>query len=270
MVQSGEMSGNLQKALEDLANNIEKNYTLTQKIKGVLYYPAFIITAFFAVSFLMLTFVIPKLMVMLKETNAKLPITTTILIVAGDFMQKWWWAVLIAIILGVIAIYYYLKTEDGKKEFDIIAIKIPLIGRVLRYVYLARFSENLSTLVKSGLPIVNALQISGRVVGNSVFEQDIMEAAERVKAGGTISEVLGKKENFPPIMTQMIKVGEETGKLDSTLTSMSKFYSREADQIVSNLSSIIEPVLIVILGVAVGTLVFSIIIPIYNIAQGIK
>ncbi len=270
MVQSGEVSGNLQKSLEDLANNIEKNYTLTQKVKGVLYYPAFILSAFVIVAFLMLTFVIPKLMTMIKETNAKLPITTTMLIAVGDFMQKWWWAVLIAVILGIISLIYYLKTEDGKKEADIIVLKIPLISRVLRYVYLARFSENLSTLVKSGLPIVNALQISGRVIGNSVFERDILEAAERVKSGGTISEVLQKKSNFPPIMTQMIKVGEETGKLDATLMSMSKFYSREADQIVTNLSSIIEPVLIVILGVGVGILVFSIIIPIYNVAQGIK
>jgi len=270
MVQSGEVSGNLQKSLESLANNIEKNYTLTQKIKGVLYYPAFILTAFFLVGFIMITFVIPKLMMMLKETNAKLPITTKILIAAGDFMQHWWWAVLLAIVLGVIALIYYLRTEDGKKEFDVIKLKIPIIKKVLRYVYLARFSENLSTLVRSGLPIVSALQISGKVIGNSLFEADIMEAAEKVKTGGTISEVLVGKSNFPSIMTQMIKVGEETGKLDTTLISMSNFYSREADQIISNLSSIIEPVLIVILGVGVGTLVFSIIIPIYNIAQGIK
>ena len=270
MVQSGEVSGNLQKSLENLANNIEKNYTLTQKIKGVLYYPAFILTAFFLVGFIMITFVIPKLMIMLKETNAKLPITTKIFIATGDFMQHWWWAVLLAVILGVVALIYYLQSEDGKKEFDVIKLKIPIIKRVLQYVYLARFSENLSTLVRSGLPIVSALQISGKVIRNSVFEADIMEAAEKVKTGGTISEVLTGKPNFPPIMAQMIKVGEETGRLDTTLDTMAKFYAREADQIVSNLSSIIEPVLIVILGVGVGTLVFSIIIPIYNIAQGIK
>jgi type IV pilus assembly protein PilC len=270
MVQSGEVSGNLQKSLEDLANNIEKNYTLTQKVKGVLYYPAFILFAFMVVAFLMLAFVIPKLMSMLKETNTTLPITTKALIWAGDFTQKWWWAILIAAVLAVSGLIYYIRTEDGKKESDVILLKTPIINRVLRYVYLARFSENLSTLVKSGLPIVNALQISGRVIGNSVFERDIMEAAERVRSGGTISEVLKTKANFPPIMTQMIKVGEETGKLDTTLLAMSKFYSREADQIVSNLSSIIEPVLIVMLGIGVGTLVFSIIIPIYSVAQGIK
>lgn len=270
MVQSGEVSGNLQKALVDLANNIEKNYTLTQRVKGVLYYPAFVLSAFLVVAFLMLTFVIPKLMTMLEETNAKLPVTTRALISIGNFMQHWWWAVLLAVFCGVVLAIYYSSTEEGKKELDIIKLKMPIIGRVLGYIYLARFSENLSTLAKSGLPIVNALQISGRVVGNFKFEQDILEAAERVKSGGTISEVLQKKNNFPPIMTQMIKVGEETGRLDSTLMIMSKFYSREADQIVSNLSSIIEPVLIVILGVGVGILVFSIIIPIYNIAQSIK
>jgi type IV pilus assembly protein PilC len=271
MVQSGELSGNLQQSLENLADNIEKNYILTQKIKGVLYYPAFIIMAFLTVAFLMITFVIPKLTEMIRDTNAQLPITTKILIWSGDFMQQYWWAVLLIIMAGIAGLIYYINTEDGKNEFDVIKLKIPLVGRVTKYVYLARFAENLSTLVKSGIPIVSALQITGRVIGNIVYENDISEAAERVKSGGTVSEVLGKKQkNFPAIMTQMIKVGEDTGKLDMTLDTMAKFYSREADQLVSNLSSIIEPVLIVILGIGVGTLVFSIIIPIYNIAQGIK
>lgn len=270
MVQSGEVSGNLQKSLENLADNIEKNYALTQKVKGVLYYPIFILSAFFVVGIIMLTFVIPKLMGMLTETKAELPFTTKMLIASGNFMQSWWWAVLLAVILGIVSFVYYSRTEDGKRELDVIKLKVPIIKKVLQYVYLARFAENLSTLVKSGLPIINALQISGKVVGNSVFENNIMEAAERVKSGGTISEVFEGKSNFPPILVQMVKIGEETGKLDSTLTAMSKFYSREADQIVSNLSSIIEPVLIVMLGIGVGVLVFSIIIPIYNIAQGIK
>lgn len=270
MVQSGEISGNLQKTLEDLADNIEKNYTLTQKIRGVLYYPAFIMAAFFSVAFIMITFVIPKLMTMLKETNAKLPITTKILIWSGDFMQKWWWAVLLAFIAAIAGVVYYIRTEEGKKEFDVLILKVPLVSRVLRFVYLARFSENLSTLVRSGLPIVTSLEISGKVIGNSLFEADILETAEKVKTGGSISGVLSGKPNFPPMMVQMIKVGEDTGKLDSTLETMSKFYTREADQMVSNLSSILEPVLIVILGVGVGILVFSIIVPIYNIAQGIK
>lgn len=270
MVQSGELSGNLQSALENLADNIEKNYILTQKIKGVLYYPAFILSAFFLVGFLMITFVIPKLTEMLSETNAALPITTRMLIWTGDFMQHFWWAVLLVIIAAIAGVTRYVQTEEGEKEFDVIKLRVPVIGRVLKFVYLARFAENLSTLVRSGIPIVSALQITGRVVGNSVYEKHILEAAEKVKIGGSMSEVLSQKKDFPAIMTQMVKVGEETGKLDTTLDTMAKFFSREADQIVSNLSSIIEPVLIVILGIGVGTLVFSIIIPIYNIAQGIK
>jgi type IV pilus assembly protein PilC len=270
MVQSGEISGNLQQSLESLADNIEKNYALTQKIKGVLYYPAFILGAFFLVGFLMIAFVIPKLTEMLKETDAKLPITTKMLIWTGDIMQHYWWAVLILVAAAVSGMIYYVRTEEGKKEFDVILLKIPVVGRVMKYVYLARFAENLSTLVRSGIPIVSALQISGKTVGNIVFEAHIAEAAEKVKTGGSVNEVLAQKKDFPPIMSQMIKVGEDTGKLDMTLDTMAKFYTREADQIVSNLSSIIEPVLIVILGVGVGTLVFSIIIPIYNIAQGIK
>jgi len=270
MVQSGEISGNLQQSLENLADNIEKNYVLTQKIKGVLYYPAFILAAFFIVAFLMVAFIIPKLTEMLRETNAQLPITTRALIWTGDFMQHFWWAVLIIIFAGLAGLIYYIRTDEGKKEFDVISLRIPLVGKVLRYVYLARFSENLSTLVRSGIPIVSALQISGKNVGNVVYERHVSEAAEKVKTGGTVSEVLSLKKDFPAIMTQMVKVGEDTGKLDMTLNTMAKFYTREADQLVSNLSSIIEPVLIVVLGAAVGTLVFSIIIPIYNIAQGIK
>jgi type II secretory pathway component PulF len=269
MVQSGEISGNLQLALENLADNIEKNYTLTQKIKGVLYYPSFILAAFFLVAFLMVSFVIPKLTEMLQETNAHLPITTRILIWSGNFMNHYWWAVLLMVGAALVGLIYYVRTEEGKKEADIWSLKIPIVGRVLKYVYLARFAENLSTLVRSGIPIVSSLQIAGRVIGNIVYEGHVAEAANVVKSGGTVSEVFSKKKEFPAIMTQMIKVGEETGKLDITLDTMAKFYTREADQLVSNLSSIIEPVLIVILGVAVGVLVFSIIIPIYNIAQGI-
>jgi type IV pilus assembly protein PilC len=270
MIQSGEISGNLQQSLESLADNIEKNYVLTQKIKGVLYYPTFILGAFFVVGFIMITFVIPKLTEMIKETNAKLPITTKILIAAGDFMQHYWWAVLIVVVAGISGMIYYIRTDEGKKEFDVLVLKIPVVGRVVKYVYLARFAENLSTLVRSGIPIVSALQIAGQTIGNIVFEAHIAEAAEKVKTGGSVNEVLAAKKDFPPIMSQMVKVGEDTGKLDMTLDTMAKFYTREADQIVSNLSSIIEPVLIVILGIGVGILVFSIIIPIYNIAQGIK
>jgi type IV pilus assembly protein PilC len=271
MVQAGEVSGNLQETLNKLADNIEKNYQLTQKVKGVLYYPAFIMSAFFAVGFIMVTFVIPKLTSMLREAKVTLPITTRMLIWSGDFMGKYWWAVIIIVIAGVVGLMYYLKTDDGKREFDIVKLRVAIIGKVFHYIYLARFAENLSTLVRSGIPIVTALQIAGKVIDNSVFEAHVFEAAENVKTGGLMSDVMAKKKkDFPPVMVQMVKVGEETGKLDMTLTTMAKFYTQEADQIISNLSSIIEPILIIILGVAVGVLVFSIIIPIYNIAQGIK
>lgn len=270
MVQAGEISGNLQKSLEDLAENIEKNYILTQKIKGVMYYPSFILGAFFIVGFIMITFVIPKLVGFIREYDAKLPLTTKILIAVGDFMQVWWWAVILAVAAAIAGLVYYVRTDDGKKEFDVIKLKIPILKKVFLYIYLARFAENLSTLVKSGLPIITSLRITGQVIGNSVLEYEVLEAAEKVKGGGTINEVLRSKSNFPPMMVQMVRVGEETGKLESTLSAMAKFYGREADQIVSNLSSIIEPILIVVLGIGVGVLVFSIIVPIYNIAQGIK
>ncbi len=270
MVKAGEVSGSLQKNLNNLADNIEKNYELTSKLKGAMYYPAFIFSAMVVVGFAMMAFVMPKLLEILEESNAELPLQTKVLIAVSGFMASYWWAVAIVLIGAVIGFIYYIKTEDGKREFDQIVIKLPIVGRILNNIYIARFAENLSTLIQSGLPITTALMITSDVIGNEVYRSIIREAAEEIKKGGEISEVLGQYELIDPIVVQMTKIGEETGRIDMTLQKVTSFYIKESENMVKNFSSLIEPVIMVILAVGVGILVSAVLLPIYQVATSIK
>jgi type IV pilus assembly protein PilC len=270
MVKAGEASGNLQKTLNDLADNIEKNYELTSKLKGAMYYPAFILSAMVVVGFVVMTFVMPKLLTILKEADVTLPIQTRMLIWVSDFCASYWWAIIIVAIAVIVGLTYYLKTEDGKRELDQIILKIPVLNKIFSNIYIARLAENLSTLVQSGLPITSALLITSDVVGNEVFRQVIREAAESIKKGGAIAETFAKYDIIPPVVTQMIKVGEDTGRIDFTLGKVTEFYMKESDNMVKNFSSLIEPIIMVILAIGVGILVSAVLLPIYQVASSIK
>ena len=270
MVKAGEASGTLQESLNKLADNIERNYELTSSLKGAMYYPAFIIVAMIGVGSLMMVTVIPKLLEILTESGQVLPLQTRILIWTSNFMVNYWWAVIIMVVAAVVSVIYYLKTEDGKKQFDQIILKIPVIGKILHNVYIARFSENLGTLLQSGLPIRIALSITADVVGNSVFKYIINTAADEIKKGGNLSDILGKYEEIPPVMTQMVEVGEHTGRMSFSLGKITEFYMKESDRMVKNFSTLIEPVLMVVLAIGVGVLVSAILLPIYQVAMSIQ
>ncbi len=270
MVKAGEASGTLQRALNDLADNIEKNYELTSKLRGAMYYPGFILGAMIAVGFLVMTFVMPKLLVILVEAEVQLPIQTRVLIATSNFLASYWWAVLIVAVAGIFGLTYYLKTDDGKREYDQIILKIPVVSKILHDVYIARFSENLATLIKSGLPITTSLLITSDVVGNEVYREIIREAAEEIKKGGAIADVLDRNEVIPPVVVQMVQVGEQTGRIDFTLAKVTDFYTKEADRMVKNFSSLIEPILMVVLAIGVGILVSAVLLPIYQAATSIK
>jgi len=270
MVKAGEASGTLQESLNKLADNIERNYELTSSLKGAMYYPAFIIVAMIGVGGLMMVTVIPKLLEILTESGQVLPLQTRMLVWTSNFMVNYWWAVIIMVIAAVVSVMYYLKTEDGKKQFDQIILKIPVIGKILHNVYIARFAENLGTLLQSGLPIRIALSITADVVGNSVFKYIINTAADEIKKGGNLSTVLGKYEEIPPVMTQMVEVGEHTGRMSFSLGKITEFYMKESDRMVKNFSTLIEPVLMVILAIGVGVLVSAILLPIYQVAMSIQ
>ncbi len=265
LIAAGEVSGGLQKTIEYIANNIEKNYKLTSKVKGALFYPAFVVSAAGLIGFLTISFILPNITSIIKDMELEVAWYTQALMSLGDFMKAYWWAVLIAIFSAIGGFIYYINTSAGRKDWDILQLKIPVIGKILRYVYLSRFGSNLAILLKGGLPVVKALIISSSVVGNGVYRGIILKAADEVKVGGTMSSYFQGVREIPPIVTKMIKVGEETGKLDESLSNVANFYEGEADNMVRNLSTLIEPVLIVILGIGVAILVFGIMMPIYGI-----
>ncbi len=270
MIKAGEASGTLQDALNKLATNIERNYELTSSLKGAMYYPAFIIVAMISVGALMMVTVIPKLLEILKEAGEQLPLQTRILIWMSDFMVNYWWAVIIMVAGVIFGVVYYLKTDNGKNQFDQLILKIPVIGKILSNIYVARFSENLGTLLQSGLPIRVALDITANIVGNNVYKYIIKSASEEIKKGGNLSDILGKYEEIPPVMTQMVEVGEHTGRMSFSLGKITEFYMKESDRMVKNFSTLIEPVLMVILAIGVGILVSAILLPIYQVAMSIK
>lgn len=266
LIKAGELSGNLQKSVSYIADSIEKNYQLTGKIKSALFYPAFVILIAGGIGFLVVTFILPKMTSIIREMGVPVPWYTRIVMAVGDFMAVYWWAVMLLMIVFIIGIFYYLNTEEGKYEWEVLQLKIPIVGTLLRYAYLARFADTMSTLVVGGLPMVRSLIIVSDVIGNTVYKSIMLKAAEEVRSGGTVSSVFMRYDDIPPVVTQMVKIGEETGKFGQTLESVSKFYSQEVDYMTKNLTALLEPILIVVLGIGVAILVFSIILPIYNIA----
>jgi type II secretory pathway component PulF len=265
IIKAGEISGSLQQSLEYVLKNTEKNYRLTSKIKGALLYPGFILGATAIIGFITITIILPKITLMITELDIEIPWYTKLVIAVGDFMSAYWWAVLVVIFGAIGGFIYYIKTETGKKEWDQIKIKIPIIGKLFRYIYLSRFASNFSVLLVGGIPIVKALNIMSEVVDNSVYRSIILRSADEMKSGGSISSVFSKSSYIPNIVSKMIKIGEETGKMDESLKSIADFYDEEIDRMTRNFSSLLEPVLIVFLGLGVSIMVFAIILPIYNI-----
>jgi len=265
MVKSGEVSGTLSESLEYLAEHLEREYHLTSKIRGALLYPALIVLVVLLVLALMIFFVIPHLSEVLISSGSELPTVTKMVINSAAFLRKFGWVIFLVILLLIFSAFRYYRSQKGRKFFDGIFLKIPIIGPFLKMNNLARFAENLSTLISGGLPIASALQTVGEIVGNSRYKEVIFEARDRVRKGETISSVLSAApEIFPPVFIQMTIVGERTGTLDSTLMNVVDFYKKEIDRTIDNLLSILEPLLIVILGVVVAGLMLAILLPLYQ------
>lgn len=270
IIRAGEASGGLKNSIQHIADNTEKNFSLTSQIKSALIYPVIVLIVFIVVGFLVMTFIVPKLLTMVKELDVEIPWYTQAIILISGFMASYWWAILLIIAGAIIASIYYLRTEEGAYEWDRIKIKIPKFGAVIKGIYMARFSENLSVLLSSGIPIIKALTVVGAVIGNQIYEKIILEAAEEVRTGGSVSTALKRYPEFPPIVTQMIKIGEESGKTDEILKEVAKFYEQETEATTKNLTTLIEPIMIVVMGLAVGLLAVSVIMPIYDVAGRIQ
>lgn len=269
MVHAGEESGKLTDSFRYLADYLEREYELTSKTKNALIYPAFVIITFITVMVLMLTMIIPRLSVILIETGQQLPIYTRAVIALSDFFVQY--GVFILIIAVAIGLYIgrSLGTVKGKRRIDGWKISLPVVGNLYKKVYLSRIADNMDTMLSSSIPVLRALEITGNVVDNQLYKDIMQQAVNDVKAGISISSSFEKHEIIPAIMVQMVRVGEETGSLGSILKTLARFYKREVDGAVDTLIGLIEPIMIVGLGVGVGFLLTSILVPIYNIASSL-
>jgi type IV pilus assembly protein PilC len=270
MVRSGEESGKLSETFGYLADYLDRTYEVMSKAQNALIYPAFVIGVFVVVMALMLTMVIPRIAGILKDSGQEIPIYTAIVIAISDFLVHFGFFILIA--LGVAAFFAYraLQTESGKLFFDRLKLDVPYLGDLYQKLYLSRIADNFATMLVSGVPVVEAVEITASVVGSPTYARLLTETGEAVKGGASISDALALHAEIPGIMTAMVKVGEETGELGSILQTLAKFYQREVTTAVDTLVDLIEPLMIVLLGLGVGTLLASVLIPIYNLAGSIS
>lgn len=269
MVRSGEESGKLAETLNYLADYIDRSHDIVSKIENALIYPAFVIGVFFIIMWLMLTLVIPKITVILVESGQEVPIYTKIIIALSDFLVNYGLFLFIAIVGGIIYLWRLSKTESMRLIFDNIKLSIPYIGNLYRKLYLERIADTLSTMLLSGISVVKALEITVSVVDNAGYKILLKEVGKDVVGGSSISSALAKHPEIPNIMVTMTKVGEETGELGSILPMLAKFYNREMRNAVDVLVSLIEPIMIVALGLGVGVLLAAVLVPIYNLAGGV-
>ncbi len=268
MVKAGEESGRLDQTFTFLADYLDRTYEITSKAKNALIYPSFIVVTFFIVMGLMLTLVIPKISSILVESGSEIPIYTKIVIAISDFLVGYGPFLIVALMVVGFFLYRFLKTGPGKESLDQLKISFPYLGELYSKLYLARISDNLNTMLASGIPMVKSLELTQDVVDNELFRAAIGQSVEDVKAGTPLSGAFAKHQVFPGIIIQLIKVGEETGNLGEILGTLAKFYQREVTNAVDTLVGLIEPVMIVLLALGVGFLLASVLIPIYNISSG--
>jgi type IV pilus assembly protein PilC len=267
MVKAGEESGHIDQSFSYLADYMDRNYEVSSKAKNALIYPAFVIFTFISVMILMFTVIVPKIGAIIKDSAQEVPFYTKIVLWASDFFVNNWIWILVTLIGCVTGLVWYIRTKEGKRWFSNIRLYIPYVGDLYRKLYLSRFSDNMSTMVLSGIPMLKAIEVTSAVIDNEIYKEVLNEALAKVKAGQALSAALGDRKEIPSMLTQMVKVGEETGELGNILKTMSKFYQREVANAVDTLVGMIEPVMIVGLGVGVGVLLASVLMPIYNIAS---
>jgi len=267
MVRSGEETGRLDESFEYLAGYLDRSYEITTKAKNALIYPAFIVFTFITVMILMLTMVIPKISGILLESGQEIPTYTKIVIGLSDFLVNYGLWLAVALVIGGFLFFRFNKTTVGKDQFDRFKLSVPFVGDLYQKLFLSRIADNLNTMLGSGIPMIKALELTKDVVDNKIFLNAIEQSIEDVKAGLSLSDSFSKHPEFPGILIQLIRVGEETGNLGQILGTLAKFYSREVVNSVDTLVGMIEPIMIVLLAVGVGFLLASVLIPIYNISS---
>ena len=268
MVKSGEESGKLDQTFIYLADHLDRTYEVTSKVKTALIYPAFVIFTFVAVMILMLVVVIPKISGILKDSGQAIPIYTKIVLGISDFLVSYGYILVVALALGGFFLWRYLRTESGKMAWDQMKITTPFIKILYTKLYLSRIADNMNTMLVSGIPMVRGLDLTADVVDNLVYKKILNNTVEDVKGGSSVSDAMGKYEQIPGIFVQMVKIGEETGQLGNILKTLATFYRREVTNAIDSIIGLIEPAMIVLLGLGVAFLLASVLVPIYNISSG--
>lgn len=266
IIESGEKTGKLNLSLLQLAEQVEKVSSITKKLKGALMYPAAIVVVMIVSIMVLMTMVVPKLVEIFGDKE-KLPPLTKFLIASSDFFVNYWWAIIIFIVAFVFLVTFWKKTESWHYKFDQIILHLPIIGNVTQKVILSKFSRVLSNLLSSGISIVESLRIVSNVVGNEVYRQRILLLREDIKKGIKIGESLEDDKLFPDMLVQMIKVGEETAKLDTIILKIADFYDEEVDTTINSINKLLEPIIIVSMAVVVGVIAVGIMQPIMNLAD---
>lgn len=270
MIESGEISGKLEDVLKRLYIQFKKNHELVSKVKGALTYPIVILVAMSGIGIFMMIAVVPKITAMFKDFNAELPLVTKILIKFSDSLVTYGLLYLIGLVIFIIVLVQFGKTNKGKYIFHGLLLKLPIFAPIIKKINLARFSRTISSLLKTDIMIIKSFQITANVLGNVYYRDALNEMSSKIKKGGTINEVISNYPKlFPPVVTQMIAVGEETGELDYILEELAEFYEGEIDQIMNNLPAIIEPILILLLGLVVGGMAVAVIMPMYSLTSAI-
>jgi type IV pilus assembly protein PilC len=270
MTKAGEESGNLADSFKNIAGQLEKNYQLSKKIKGAMVYPGVIIAAMSIVGFFMLTYIVPTLSKTFKELGVELPKTTQIIIGMSDFLQNQTIAFFGTLILIIVGIIFLFKSAFGKKVLDVVLVKAPLFGELTKQINSARTARTLSSLLKAGVPYLQAMEITQGVVSNHIYQRILEQAKKKVETGDKISQVFNDNEKYyPAFVGEMIAVGEETGELSEMLLKVAEFYEDEVEQKTKNMSTIIEPILMLLVGIGVGFFAISMISPMYSLVDNI-
>lgn len=270
LVKAGEASGKLEEILLQLAEYLEKEKEFKSKVRGAMIYPVLVLTMMFVVILIMLLFVMPRLTGLYKESDIDLPLPTKILLGMSYFMTHFWWLLLILIIVGVIMLKRALATPRGRLAFDRWILGLPIIGRIVNLVILTNFSQTFALLIAAGIPLLDAIRLVTEVVGNTAYTEALDQAYKGVERGLTFSDQLIAQNVFPKIIGQMVSTGEETGKLDEVLRRVSIYFESELEGVLKNITTLIEPVVLLILGIGVAFLVLSIILPIYKLTTSVQ
>lgn len=267
IVRAGESSGKLDKVLDDLATRLEQSDDFNSKIKSALYYPIFVVATMILIVILMMYYVIPQLKQVFEDNDFEIPWTTKAIISLSNFTVTYWWVELLGIMVIAVLFMLLLRTRGGGSWWDNLKLKAPLFSTMYKTLYMSRFCNTMSMMLSSGIPIMESIAITADVIQNRTYTKSLKNVAMQVERGIPMSVPLQQDKNFPAIVSQMVMVGEQTGKMNVTLSKLAEYYEKETENRVKGMSALIEPILIVIMGVGVGFLAFSVIWPIYSFAQ---